>query len=309
MFDEVYRGKIGPQFTGALQLYVDGTNGNDGNNGFDWAHAFATIQAAITYQIANSSGLGDIIWIAPGSYAEDLTGDLTRVALIGVRGQYPWHIASIRPVDGPAYFGTIFEALIKNLMILSPSTAVTEPAMLLTNARYSVIEDCHFVGRDATCEEGIQIGPVADDATEAHLDFCIIRRNRFDTFYGNNSEFAAGIKVGAVAGVGGGAKQIVGTTIEDNDIYARNYGIYVLSGPPNSDYCIIRRNLIDSMNAQNGCAVAGIEFTGGVFPTIADNRINAADAIIYPMANQERVFNNCVTNGGVGPVMEMPVRT
>jgi len=201
--------------------------------------------------------------------------------------------------------------MFKNLCILSADTLNKNyPAVLLDNARYSIIEDCHFVGRDPTCVEGLQIGPTTpDDVTEAHLDYCIIRRNRFDTWFGHTQEFEHGIKLGDVAGGGGGAKQIVGTTIEDNIIYARNYGIYVLTGPPNADFCVVRHNLIDSMTAMNGCVVAGIEFTGGVYPTVADNRINATDAIIYPMGGTQRVFNNVVTNAGVGPVMELPVRT
>ncbi len=301
-----------------LSYFVDGTNGDNANSGKDWRHAFATIQKAIDTQIAANAdlmplgGLGDTIYIAPGNYVEELTGDLTRVSLIGVPGKYPWHIVSVRPENSYAYHGTLFETLIKNICFLSPDTSNTEyPAVLLDNARYSIIEDCHFVGTtEEPSEAGIQIGPTAaDDVTECHLDYCIIRRNRFDTWFGHNSEFYAGIKMGDVAGAGGGAKQIVGTTIEDNEIYAASYGIYILTGPPNADFCVVRRNLIDSMIRQQGCSVAGVEFSAGDFPTIADNRINADDAIIYPAANQERVFNNCVTNAGVGPVMEMPVRT
>ena len=181
--------------------------------------------------------------------------------------------------------------------------------MLLDNARYSIIEDCHFVGTTETpSEAGIQIGPTdVDDLTECHLDYCIIRRNRFDTWFGHNSEFYAGIKIGDVAGAGGGVKQIVGTTIEDNEIYAANYGMYFLVGTPNADYCVIRRNTIDSMIRRNGCAVAGIEFLAGDYPIVADNRINAEDAIVTPGGWPERTFNNFVTDAGVGPVRELPV--
>jgi len=69
--------------------YVDTVNGLDTYNGLNWSTAFKTIQKAITTQIAESSGLGDLIFIAPGTYAESLTGDLTRVALIGVPGVFP----------------------------------------------------------------------------------------------------------------------------------------------------------------------------------------------------------------------------
>jgi len=304
-------GFVMPHYNEGLEYYVDGASGDDTNNGRTWDYAFKTIQHAIDVQVAAPSGKGDVIWIAPGNYVESLTGTLTRVALIGVPGNYPWHIASVRPPESYAYNGTLFEALIKNICFLSAESTHPEyPVVLLDNARYSIIEDCHFVGRTETpSEAGIQIGPTADDDTECHLDYCIIRNNRFDTWFGHNSECYAGIKIGAVGGAGGGAKQIVGTTIEDNVIYAANYGMYFCVGTPNADYCVIRRNLIDSMKRQNGCSVAGIEFMAGDFPVIADNRINAEDAIIYPAANKERVFWNCVTNAGVGPVMENPTST
>ena len=291
-----------------LSLYVDGTNGSDTNNGKDWAHAFQTIQAAITNQIANTTNLGDAIYIAPGSYAESLTGNLTRVSLIGVPGKYPWHIASVRPTDGSAYHGTLFEALIKNICFLSSSgTGLTLPAVLLDNARYSIIEDCHFVGRDPTCIEGLQIGNTDAVATAANFDFCIIRRNRFDTWFGNASSFTHGIKVGRVAyDAGSSVKQMVGTSIEDNEVYALTYGIYI--GVYCADYSVIRRNLVDSMESINGCTAVGIQVYGG-YPVIADNRVNADNAITAPAAITNRVFWNCVTNTGTlpTPVMELPV--
>lgn len=312
-FEALYQGGVSrnawANLHSGIHYYVDVTNGSDAvtNNGLSWAQAFQTIDHALTIWAAATSGLGDVIWIAPGTYPEELTTDLTRVALIGVPGVYPGHIASIRPVDGCAYLGTMFEAMFKNIAFLSPSTATTLPAVQLTNARYSIIEDCHFCGRDPACIEGLQIGNTDAVATAANFDFCIVRRNRFDSWYGVASEFTHAIKVGRVGyDAGCAVKQMVGTAIEDNDVYALTYGIYI--GTYCADFSVIRRNLVDSMAAENGCATAGIECYGG-YPAIADNNVNATDAIIAPAAITNRVFNNCVTNAGTGPVMELPVRT
>jgi len=61
---------------------VDGTNGSDDNSG-KMDSPKKTIQAAVTLQIAERTGLGDVIWVMPGTYAESITGDLTQCKLMG----------------------------------------------------------------------------------------------------------------------------------------------------------------------------------------------------------------------------------
>src|SRR3990167_2373128 len=52
------------------EFFVDAENGSDTYDGLAWGRAKATIQAAITLC---TTGKGDIIWIAPGTYEEELT--------------------------------------------------------------------------------------------------------------------------------------------------------------------------------------------------------------------------------------------
>ena len=62
-------------------FFVDATNGSDNNSGKDPAFAKATIQAAINLTVSDR---GDIVFIMPGSYAENLTlTSKNYVALVG----------------------------------------------------------------------------------------------------------------------------------------------------------------------------------------------------------------------------------
>jgi len=277
------------------EYYVDGTHGSDANDGSEWSKAWKTIQHAITYQIAHTSGLGDVIYVAPGNYAESLTGDLTRCSIIGVRGDYPWHIVSIRPTDGPAYTGTVFEACFRNLCMLSSSGEnKDQPALWLTAARYSVIEDCHFVGRDTTCEEAIQIGPTDDTgvATATAMDFCIIRRNKIDTWYGYASEFEYGIKMGAVNWEAQAlVSTMTGVTIEDNVISTKTYGMYFCTVEGSTHASVIRNNVVGSSNSVNGCATAGIAFyTSTGFTYVIENWSHGLSA--FTNCTAARLLNN-----------------
>lgn len=58
--------------------YVDGTNGSDTFDGLTWDFALATIAAAIT-----AASAGDTIYIAPGSYDEQVTVSKAKLTLVG----------------------------------------------------------------------------------------------------------------------------------------------------------------------------------------------------------------------------------
>jgi len=289
--------------------FVDGTNGSDGNSGLLPTQAYKTIQKAITVQILKTSGLGDIIYIAPGSYAENLTGDLTRVALIGCPRDFPWHIVSIRPPTSYAWTGTMFEAMLKNLTILSAAaTNPTYPALQITNMRYSVIEDCHFVGATATCVEAIQVGPTGEVTTDAHMDYCIIRRNRIDTWYGAASQFSHGIKIGKTGYQNGYAHHFcIGTTIEYNDINVSTYGIALAINGDLGDFSIIRGNVIDSAEAATGVSGEGIWVENSAKVMVIDNRISAASTSAILAGSTGRVLCNWCGENSVaiieGPAM------
>jgi hypothetical protein len=58
--------------------FVDGTNGSNNNTGASWEVAKATIAAAIT-----AASAGDTIYIAPGSYDEQVTVSKAKLTLVG----------------------------------------------------------------------------------------------------------------------------------------------------------------------------------------------------------------------------------
>ena len=103
-----------PHFGGTL--FVDGTYGSDGAGGLSANKPLATIQAAITQQIANTKGRGDVIYIAPGTYAEALTGDLTDVQLVGSMPHAPYSV-EIKPTTGSSYRGEVLRSAFRNISL------------------------------------------------------------------------------------------------------------------------------------------------------------------------------------------------
>lgn len=296
-------GGIGPVF--GRTYFVDATNGNDNNSGRDPSRAKATIQAAITLQIANAvtkASLGDVIYIMPGSYAEDLTGNLTRVSLIGVNAGGTPHAVSIRPVTLSAYVGTMFEAAIRNIMILSPSTGTTEPALSIANMRYSVIDNCLFIGRAAASIEGIQLGNRDAVATAGNFDYNRITNNHFSTFYGASAQFTFGIKIGRVGyDAGASVKQCWGTLIDGNIIYAATTGIYLGTYGDKDGSTIISNNFITSMESagDEGCSTYCIGAYTATQAMCINNRLAtaAAAAAINGFDASHTIDNHTTQNG------------
>lgn len=297
-------GEQGPIFGNIY--FVDATNGNDGNSGTDPKKAFKTIQKAITTQIAFTSGLGDVIYVFPGTYAESLTGNLTRVSIIGVPGYGSTaHTVSVRPTASYAYTGTMFEAAIRNIMVTSPSTSnTTYPAVYLTNARYSTIDNCLFLGRVAGCVEGLQIGnPVADYPVTANLDFCRITNNTFTTIYGASCQFTYGIKLGVVADANDAPyKQFWGSVIANNIINAATTGIYLGTNNDKNQGGMIRDNYITSLEAagDEGCSTfcIGANASQGTFVVHNYCATAAAAAAINGFA-ADHVLDNYTSQNGV----------
>jgi len=299
---------------GALDYYVDGTDGNDtAHSGKSWEGAFKTIQVAITAQIANNSGKGDIIWVAPGSYAESLTGTLSKVQIIGTNCGGTTHAVSIRPTESYSYTGSMTDSAFRNIMFMSPSTNnKTYPAVLLTYMGYSVIDSCTFIGRDTTCVEGLQFGATADGTTVIKCDFSQITNNQFTSFYGASSEFSHGIKIGTTTGTNGAYRQMWHSLIANNVIHARTIGIWLGCGPATAAGTVIRNNWIGSDDSGHGCTSYGI---GGLATgaaamhglIVADNYIMAADGLYQIGVGNS--FNNFISASSASVVCELPVRT
>jgi hypothetical protein len=289
--------------------FVDGTNGNDGFDGFKPTQAKKTIQAAITAQIANTTSLGDAIYVFPGSYAESLTGDLTKVQIIGVNAGGYTHAVSVRPTASYAYYGTMFEATFKNIMFLSPSTSnKTYPAVQCPNMRYSVIDNCLFIGRDSTCVEGLQIGNTDEVATAANCDYNQIINNTFTTFYGAASQFAYGIKVGRVDyDAGCSVKQCWGTLIANNTIFASTAGIYLGIYGDKSGGTVIRNNYVACLEDTAGPQTCGIGAYAANQAMVVQNYV-ASDGDAIKGFQTSLVLGNWVSLDGTA-AMEGPAVT
>jgi hypothetical protein len=240
--------------------YVNKATGSDSNSGTDPNKAFNTIQKAITTQIAESTGLGDVIYVFPGEYPEALTGNLTKVSIIGVPFWGEAFGVQILPSAASAYKGTLWEARLQNLFMTSPSTSNTElPALHLDNCRFSTIQNCMFNGRAADCVEGLQIGNTDEVATAANCDATRIIGNTFTTFYGAASQFTFGIKIGRVGyDAGASVKQCWGTEIAYNKIFAATSGIYLGISGDKSGGTTIHDNAIFSLEDVKGCTAAPI---------------------------------------------------
>lgn len=303
-----------PGLTFGKVWFVDGTNGNDGlYNGKKPNSAFKTIQKAITTQGTETSSLGDVIYVLPGTYVESLTGTLSKVQIIGVTCGGETHAVSIRPTASYSYTGSMTESAFRNIMFMSPSASnKTLPAILLTDMGYSIIDNCTFIGRDATCVEGLQLGATADGTTVIKCDFSQITNNQFTSFYGASSEFTHGIKLGTTTGTNGAYRQMWHSLIANNVIHASTIGIWLGCGPAKAAGTVIRNNWIGSDDSGNGCSSYGI----GALATgdaaihriiVADNYIMAADGLYQ--IDDGCSFNNFISANGASVVCELPVRT
>ena len=286
--------------------WVDGTNGLNSNSGRKPKQAKKTIQAAVDSQISETSSLGDIIYVMPGVYPESITGNLTKVSIIGIP-QYG-HAAgtiAINPTAGSAYTGDMYHATLKNLLILSPSTSnKTVDAVYLTNMRWSSIENCTFAGADGTCVTGLQVGSEADTAVAGACDYNLIANNIFSTHAGYNSEFTHPIKIGSAGSTGAGAKTMVNTRITGNIVYGTTIGIYigVVAGAQYGS--IIDHNFVSSGSREHGCATAGISnISASATTLVVENWINAEDGLVN--WNTACTMNNTVANAGT-VVKELP---
>lgn len=299
---------------GALTYYVDKRSGLDSYSGKSWEGAFKTIQKAIDVQTADTNGMGDTIYVAPNYYLEDLTGTLSYVQIIGYDNGTIAYGTRVLGADASSFTGSMNHAAFRNFCFLSPGTSNKEyPAVTLSNMRYSTIDSCLFIGRDATCVEGLQISPTANNSTTANCDYSAITNNVFSTWFGTGCQLAYGIKIGYTSAVANNNyKQVWHSLIAGNSILAKTTGISVGANCGKCYGTIIRDNHISSCETGNGCASYGI----AALPTGDDmhgihvyrNTIKAVTDGIYGFSD-ECVFDNYVSLNGASPVAENPVRT
>ncbi len=271
--------------------YVDGTNGSDDDVGTSPDSAFATIQKAVTAQIAYSTGLGDGILVFPGTYAETVyASELSNVQLLGVGVDS----VIIAPTDGHALLvgvdgttvSTMTNSSISNITFLTPSTSnVTYAALLVGVMTKSVIEDCKFkgttvTGTDASATIGIQIGNRSDTEWEFH-EHSRISRCEFTSNAGRTSQPGIGIEVGSHTKAQPTYSGFKSMIIEDCLISSKDRGIRLNVGAASCGGSIIRRNAINGQEA--GGVDMGIRHVSGgdLLCSVHDNRIIAINDGIF----------------------------
>ena len=137
----------------AKTYFVDGQSGSDGNSGLKPSEALATIAAAVTK--VNSAidwsgspwATGDVIAVAPGVYAENLTSLPYGGAVIGLGDAFDLNGqrgVTIKPASGsPVDCTSIINCRLQNLCFESPDTSVVFQA---DNLNRNIIQDCVFSG-------------------------------------------------------------------------------------------------------------------------------------------------------------------
>ena len=288
-----------------LVYFVDANNGSDSNSGLTPDKAFATIQYAITKQIAKTSGLGDIIYVLPGVYAEALTGPFTKLSIIGMGGSWgngP-NACVIYPASGsPIYNVESNGCLIENFTMVSPSTTTTLPAAHFANMRWTTFRNNALIGGAAACITGLQIGNEDAVATAAVCDFNRISDNYIGTVFGTSYQFQYGIKVGRVDyDAGCSVKKCHSTVIENNHIFAAVTGIYLGVYGGSANGTVIRNNCITSWEgaADEDCSDCAIEAYTATNAMVVNNFCaTAAAATAIKGFSAGHVLDNMTSQNG-----------
>jgi len=275
----------------ANHWYVDGTDGSNTYSGKSWEGAKATIQAAITAQGADTNSKGDVIWIAPGNYAEALTGALTNVSVIGATcGGVP-EVVSIRPTTGSAYTGVMTNAGFYGIEFKNSSgTNKDYAAVELTDMFNSIIDNCVFNGANTNgASKGILIGSNTEAAGELMFNSKIINCY-FGTSSGRTNQFIQAIKVGN-GNTNNATRKFTNSLIAGNRIFANQDGIYIDVAAPNSTGSVIANNFISSCEAA-GQVLYGIRFAqADTLCMVTNNRIIATFAPLTNVGTGKALFN------------------
>jgi len=296
--------------------FVDGTNGSDNSDGETPGTAFATIQAAITEQLASTSSLGDVIYVMPGTYAESATTTgMAKLQLIGA-GIDSVIIAPTAShgllvgADGSAS-SVMTNSAIRNIAFLTPSTSnTTYGALTIGYMTKSVIAGCKFKGTtntgyaaDATI--GLQIGNRTDTAWEFH-EHSRISNCEFTSNGGRTTELGYGILVGAQSAANPEQKGFKSMVIENNIISAYDTGILLNTGSSSCNGTVLYNNVITSQQGGNGPnegIVSGSTDGTDALCMIVDNKITAISDCIknFSACNCQ---GNIVSQGGATPDTE-----
>jgi hypothetical protein len=253
-----------------ITYWVDGTNGLDSNTGLEHTKAFKTIQKAITIQIANATGLGDTIYVLPGTYAESLTGNLSQCKLIGY---HPFAVR-VTPTSSHAYSGNLHDATISGFMFDSPTTSNLDyAAVRFTTVQDSVITNNLFgkQGGATANSVGVMFGTYATGTTTTSFHRSVFSNNQIlNNGGGNCFYYGLGMCSGSGDATNANSRTMWNSRIENNIINASEQGIRLISNSGGSFGTIIKENVVAGSPLGNGQTLGtGIYFLDDTAPQYA----------------------------------------
>jgi len=242
--------------------YVDATNGNDDYDGLTPARAFATIQAALTKQIADTTSLGDVIYVMPGTYAESITGDMTKVQIIGATCGGTEHSVILAPTAGNGWTGAMTNSAFRNIEFRTPSTSNLAYAAVAAKMDDSVIDSCSFLGATNTSYTvGLRIG-AETPATWEHMINSSVSNCLFSTTGNRTFELKVGICFGQVeASTHAAYRQFIDSQIAYNRFYIHTTGVLIQCSAGNCGGGLVIGNDFGSHQSA-GCINKGISAGG-----------------------------------------------
>jgi len=280
--------------------FVDATNGTaEGDGSHDLP--FSTVQLGLTAQRANTTSLGDVIYIMPGTYVESITSNMTKVQIIGTTcGGMP-EAVTISPSDGNGYTGILAQSAFRNIRFLGSTSAHQTYAAIAVKLGESIIDNCVFAGKsDTATNVGIRIGFETAETWE-HMGWSTISNCLFGRKGGRYNLFDAGICFGNFADNTYSDTRLFNfSQIINNYIYANEHGIKLTCDGGNTDGGLIANNFIG--NFTNAYAVWACGASGtDTYCMVADNRICSSPDAIRGFSARN-VFGNVISESGVTTV-------
>lgn len=292
--------------------FVDGTNGTPGGNGRTINETISTVTLGLAAQIADTSSLGDVIYVMPGTYAESVTGNMTKVQIIGAGRTGVRPMAKIHPTTSYAYTGEMTDSGFKNLEFATPDTSsTTYPAICITGTTYvmvrSYIDSCFFYGavnNDTAETTGICVGTFAAGNTAYEYMECgEITNNVFGSVGGKKKQLSYGIEIASPDTSAGGQayKGTANSLFAGNRISAKTSGIIFNTPTTGNSGTMVTRNIIGSQQSTAGPTYYGVHFNGAEADQlcmVVGNWINADTAAVYNGNTSGNVLDNwCGENG------------
>ena len=284
--------------------FVNGASGAARADGRTPAGAISTVQLGITAQLAETTSLGDIIYVLPGTYSEAvIASTMTKLKLVGVTCGGEAHAVIIHNSAGSAlvigtdvdYTTTMINSAIRNICFYTPGTSNTEfPAVRIDTIQRSIIDNCKFLGnyQDSAANittVGLQLGPLTTTYHSFH-EHSTISRCKFGTSGARAKEVDTAIRLGADTVTSPAGNGFSDMYIIDNIICAEHYGIRLHAGASSCGGSLIARNHMHSHQGGGGVNVGIITHAGStdLLMMIHENRANVHTAFAtgFPAKNQ-----------------------